>query len=59
MEDSDRFPKSDLFLRSIDSSGARVIVSCCARCGSFLAASPDPKIIAIAEALHRCLSSEK
>jgi hypothetical protein len=32
-------------------------MSYCPRCGNFVAASPDPRIIAIAEAIHDCLKS--
>ena len=54
MEESARLPKSDFFLHTVDPSGARVVMSYCPRCGKFVAASPDPRIIAIAEAIHDC-----
>jgi hypothetical protein len=45
---------SEDFLRAIDPNGAHVVVSYCPRCGRFVAASPNLKVILIAEGLHTC-----
>ena len=43
---------SEFFLHTVDSSGARVILSYCPRCGRFVAGSSDPEILRLAEELH-------
>jgi hypothetical protein len=55
MEEENSSPDiSGFFLHAIDLMSARVIMSYCPRCGKFVAASPDLKIILIAEAHHDC-----
>ena len=49
----------EFFLRTIDRSGARVIMSFCPRCAKLVAASPRLELILIAEGSHLCSESQQ
>jgi hypothetical protein len=42
------------FVRKIDESEPRLLVSVCSTCGTFIAASPSPARLRIAELAHQC-----
>jgi hypothetical protein len=42
------------FVRKIDDSEPRLLVSMCSICGGFVAASPSPALLRIAELVHHC-----
>ena len=42
------------FLRMVSRIHAEIVVSHCAACGGFVGASPRPRVLSAAEAIHRC-----